>query len=293
MVIYFSGTGNSRYVAAELQKRLDAGELYELTGQRILQPQKQLLEATDKELILWVFPTYAWSVPPVVLRFIDKVKFRGAENARHYMVCTCGDDMGRADDRWRHHIGRRGWTPRGAFSVIAPNNYVCMKGFDVDSLELEKEKIAAIPTRLDEITAKIKRGFADGDLIRGDWAWLKTNIVNPGFLFYQTNPAPFRADPEKCISCGLCSRSCPMENITIAETKIAEKEAVPEKRDVAEKEANKEKKSDATADSPATKSLPKWGPACAMCLRCYHQCPTHAINYGKSTLGKGQYRCKL
>lgn len=253
MIIYFSGTGNSRYVAEGLQKRLDAGALYELSGDRLLEPQKQLLEAPDNELVLWVFPTYAWSVPAIVLRFIDKVRFKGAEQARHYMVCTCGDDMGRADDRWRHHIGRRGWTPRGAFSVTAPNTYLCMKGFDLDSRELEQRKLDAIPPRLDEIAEKINRKFADGDLTRGSAAWLKTNVAYYWFMANKMSPLPFRADPERCTSCGLCARSCPLENISM-------------------------------------KPLPSWGPVCAMCLRCYHHCPSRAIDYGKFTLGKGQYR---
>lgn len=271
MIIYFSGTGNSRYVAQELHKRMDAGELYELTGQRLLKPQAELLEAKENELIIWVFPTYCWSVPPVVVRFIDKVRFKGAELARHYMVCTCGDDMGRADDRWRHHIGRRGWTPRGAFSVTAPNNYVCMKGFDLDSAEVEQQKLSAIPARLDEIVAKINRKFADGDLTRGAVPWLKTNVAYYWFMANKMSPLPFRADPERCTSCGLCARSCPLENITMELPRIRKGEE----------------------QSRDEKRMPHWGPVCAMCLRCYHLCPSRAIDYGKFTLGKGQYRCPV
>lgn len=68
------------------------------------------------------------------------------------------------------------------------------------------------------------------------------------------SPKPFR-HTEKCTSCGLCSRSCPMENIAM---------------------------------KPGG---PEWGKHCALCLRCYHICPTHAVAYGKATDGKGQYIC--
>lgn len=274
MIIYFSGTGNSRYVAEGLQERIDAGELYELTGDRLLNPQKQLLRAADEELILWVFPTYSWSVPPVVLRFIDKVRFKGAEHARHYMVCTCGDDMGRADDRWRHHIGRRGWTPRGAFSVIAPNNYLCMKGFDLDSPQVEQQKIEAIPARLDEIVAKINRKFSDGDLTRGSIPWLKTNVAYYWFMANKMSPLPFHADPERCTSCGLCARSCPLENITMQPASNPSMQKAPGEHGV----------------EKSIQTLPAWGPVCTMCLRCYHRCPSRAIDYGNFTLGKGQYK---
>jgi len=45
-----------------------------------------------------------------------------------------------------------------------------------------------------------------------------------------------------------------------------------------------------TENEGDSKPLPKWGPACMMCLRCYHHCPAHAVKYGRHTDGKGQYR---
>lgn len=259
MVIYFSGTGNSRLVAGELHRRFFPGDtggdkLYELSGDRLLYPQRQLIAVEDSQVVIWVFPVYSWGVPPVVLRFIDKIRFKGAEGARHFMVCTCGDDIGRADDQWRKHLGRRSWIPRGAFSVAMPNTYVCMKGFDVDPSGVEAGKLAAMPGRIDRIEAAIRRGFSESDVVRGSWAWWKTNLVYGLFRAFKMSPLPFRADPEVCTSCGLCARSCPMLNIKME------------------------------------KGNPKWGPACAMCLRCYHQCPVNAISYGRATLGKGQYR---
>lgn len=259
MVIYFSGTGNSRLVAQRLHRHYHPGDgacqkLYPLEGDRLLHPARQLIEAQEGENVIWVFPVYSWGVPPVVLRFIGKVRFKGAEKTRHYMVCTCGDDVGRADDQWRKHLGRRGWTPRGAFSVTMPNTYVCMKGFDTDPADIEAGKLAAMPARIDQIISAIDRRFADSDLTRGSWAWWKTNLVYWLFRGFKMSPLPFKADPAACTACGLCARSCPMLNIKMADRQ------------------------------------PQWGPACAMCLRCYHQCPVHAISYGKETSGKGQYR---
>lgn len=262
MIIYFSGTGNSGLVARELHRRLFPGcksdeGLYRLWGDRLLHPSRQLLEARQGETVVWVFPVYSWGVPPVVLRFIDKVRFKMAETARHYMVCTCGDDVGRADDMWRKHLGRRGWTPAGAFSVIMPNTYVCMKGFDVDPRDVEAGKLAAMPARLDEVAVAIRKGFAGSDVIRGRWAWFKTNLVYTLFRAFKMSPVPFHADSAKCTGCGLCARQCPMMNIRL------------ENR------------------------LPKWGPACTMCLGCYHRCPSHAVSYGKETEGKGQYKAPV
>ena len=252
MIISFSGTGNSLMVARELQKHF-GGDIVELEGDLLLKPACRTLEVPSGEMVIWVFPVYSWGLPPVVEHFIRRSKIKGAHGRNPFMVCTCGDDIGFADNQWRKLIGRRGWNPRGAFSVQMPNTYVLMKGFEVDSPDVAEAKINAMPARVDVIAAAIKRGFAESDVVRGTWAWPKTAVVYPVFKHFCMSPAPFHATAD-CVACGLCARRCPMENITMASGR------------------------------------PEWGKACAMCLRCYHICPHHAVAYGNSTVGKGQKR---
>lgn len=251
MIICFSGTGNSLMVARELQRHI-GGEILSLEGELLLNPAATVHRVPEGEDVVWVFPIYSWGVPPVMARFIRRCKLKGAHESRHFMVCTCGDDIGRADDRWRNLVGRRGWTPRGAFSVIMPNTYVCMKGFDTDAPEVKASKLAAMPERVTRIVAAMRRGFAESDVTRGSYAWLKTAVVYPFFKYTCMSPGPFAAT-DACITCGLCARECPMENITM------------------------------------NNGRPTWGDRCALCLRCYHHCPVHAIEYGKETQSKGQY----
>ncbi len=251
MIFCFSGTGNSLLVARELAARTGR-EITMLEKELLLRPQERLFELAEGEDAIWVFPVHSWGVPPVVRRFIRKCKLKAPPSARHWMIATCGDDIGRADDQWRQEIGRRGWSPMGAFSVAMPNTYVCMKGFDVDSEEVAAAKLAAMPDRVGEIAAAIKRGFSGGDVVRGDHAWLKTAAVYPLFRAFCMSPGAFRADPAKCSGCGLCASECPLGNIEMKD------------------------------------GMPQWGPACAMCLRCYHGCPSRAVDHGKATLGKGR-----
>lgn len=250
MIIVFSGTGNSMAVARELRSRL-GGEIVTLEGDLLAAPSGHTLEVPEGEPLVWVFPVYSWGLPPVVAEFIRRSKIKGAHGIDHFMVCTCGDDIGYADNAWRKLIGRRGWNPRGAFSVRMPNTYVLMKGFDVDAPDVAADKMTAMPARVEAVAGAIRRGFAESDVVRGGTAWLKSSVVYPFFKRFCMSPLPFRCTGD-CTGCGVCAARCPMENISMAG------------------------------------GHPQWGRSCALCLRCYHVCPSHAVAYGKETDGKGQ-----
>lgn len=252
MIFYFSGTGNSLLVALELQKYL-GGEVVRLEGERLLNPSSELFVVPEGEPVVWVFPIYSWGVPPVLIPFLrrSRIKITPEHSTPHFMVCTCGDDTGYADHQWAKIIGRRGWSPRGSFSVQMPNTYVNMKGFDVDTPDVVQAKVAAMPERVRHIADCIKTGFGEADMTRGSWAWVKTYIVYPWFAAFCMSSKPFRFT-NACVKCGLCAKGCPMKNITM------------------------------------TESGPAWGNRCALCLRCYHVCPHHAVAYGKETELKGQ-----
>lgn len=250
MIIVFSGTGNSLAVARKLREHI-GGELVELEGDLLTTPPCRTLEIPAGEVLVWVFPIYSWGMPPVVADFIRRSKIKGAHGINHFMVCTCGDDIGYADNQWRKLIGRRGWNPRGAFSVQMPNTYVLMKGFDVDSPELAASKAAAMPARVASVADAIARGFAESDVVRGSSAWLKSAVVYPFFKRFCMSPLPFHCTGN-CTGCGVCAAGCPTGNISIVDSRL------------------------------------QWGRKCALCLRCYHACPSHAVAYGKETDGKGQ-----
>lgn len=248
MILFFSGTGNSEAVANELAR---------LTGDEIpvcIMPEERIPESNPAGRYIWVFPTYSWNVPPVVQHFIRKVSLPEGNRCKHYMVTVCGDDTGLTALSWRKLIREKGWKDSGAFSVQMPNNYIAFPGFDVDSPEVEKAKIDAMPARVACIADKILSGFSGEDTVRGTAAWFKTKVIYPLFKASCMSPGGFSVNPDKCIRCGKCQRNCPCSNIG--------------------------------ADS---RGLPVWDKNCAFCLRCYHICPTRAITHGIFSKNKGQY----
>ena len=253
MILFFTGTGNSRYVARLLGQELNDDQIIELTGDFLLYPERFKVESGEGQRVIWVFPTYSWGVPPVVVDVISKIKIEGGEWADHYMVTTCGADIGMCHQQWRDLISARWWKPVATFSVPMPNTYVCMKGFDVDSQSIAEGKIHEAPLRVRSIADFIKQRFEIDDVVKGKWPMVKTRFIYPYFKKHYMNPEAFRVRTDVCCSCGKCARNCPMDNIVMKG------------------------------------NFPVWGAGCAMCLRCYHGCPNHAIEFGNSTLTKWQY----
>lgn len=251
MIIWHSGTGNSRLVAERLGSAL---------GLRLVRigpsAPRELAVAAPDEPVVWVFPVYSWGIPPVVVGYMRSVVIAARGRCRHYMVATCGDDTGLTDRQWRREVRRRGWEARGMWSVQMPNNYVLLPGFDVDSECVAQAKLEAAPARIDEIARGIRVGAAADSTVRGSMPGLKSRVLYPLFRRFMMSPRPFGCSGA-CIGCGRCAMVCPERNVTM--------------------------------EGAAPSRHPRWGSRCAMCLACYHACPAHAVVYGRRTRAKGQW----
>ena len=85
MIYWFSGTGNSRFVAEKL------AELTNDTAQNIFMPYTEEHDG----IVGLVFPVYVWMPPFFVSKFIDNFLQNIAPQTYKYVVMTCGDDVGK------------------------------------------------------------------------------------------------------------------------------------------------------------------------------------------------------
>ena len=90
MIVYFSGTGNSRCAAQLLARQLGDG-IFDAGIQIKAGERGQLCSERP-----WVFvaPTYGWQMPHIFADYLRAAVFSGSRAA--YFVLTCGSETGNA-----------------------------------------------------------------------------------------------------------------------------------------------------------------------------------------------------
>ena len=210
MVIYFSGTGNSRYAAETLSLR---------TKDKLVCANEYIKSEVTANLssdtpYIFVAPTYAWRLPRVFSSFIESGSFKGSNAA--YFVMTCGDDIGNARTYIEELCTKKGFSFKGVSAVVMPENYLAV--YDVtektEAKLLISEAYETLKTVSDLIMSgqelpKEKTGIADR---------LKSGLINPIFYSLVVKSKGFHIT-DKCVSCGKCEELCPLNNIKMAQGK--------------------------------------------------------------------------
>lgn len=253
MIFYFSGTGNSKWVAQQTAQHF--GEQMIAMGDYFRPNTDKKPEFTVKanEKIGFVFPIHSWGIPPLVERFMRRVRFEHYTKQEVYAIVTCGDECGYTDRMLRKIWAKRSWNGSQICAVQMPNNYIVMPGFDVDKTELAEQKKQQAELLLPQLWEAISAKTPANYYLRGSMNFLKSNIVYPLFRRYAITDKSFYST-NQCTSCGLCAKVCPVGNISLTD-----------------------------------EGHPVWNGQCTQCLACIHRCPAHAIEYGKATQNKGRY----
>lgn len=211
MIFYFSGLGNSRYVAENLTMEgerlffipeVERNGCYEFT-------------LNEGERLGFVFPVYSWRAPRLVSEFVQKMQLKGKPEYT-FFVTTCGDDCGKTEHYFRNDLERKGLELDAAIAIQMPNTYVNLPGMDVDPVDVSDEKLRKAKLRIAEIKALLENKERTSQMIITGMAGLKSDIIQPVFYKMLVTDKKFHTT-NACVGCGICADRCPLENITIAD----------------------------------------------------------------------------
>ena len=210
MVLYYSGTGNSKFIAKCIASALETDCLN--LNERIKAEDTSSVQ-TEENVIL-VTPTYAWRIPHIVSDWLEKVDLVSAK--RIWFVMDCGSEIGNAAKYNQEVAAQKALTYMGTAQIVMPENYIAMFGAP-KAEEARKIVRNAEPTIMDIIAhIKAEQPFAvprnnlyDRIMIGPD---------KPIIYHFIVKSDAFRTDAT-CVGCGQCVKNCPLNNITLKDRK--------------------------------------------------------------------------
>lgn len=252
MILYFSATGNTKWIAQQLSTFISDSRIYSITN-----IESDIFETINEgEALGFCFPIHAWGIPEPMVRFIQHLS-KTKRIPYIYMVCTCGDDCGKVHLQFKRILKKLGHRPNYMASIQMPNTYVNLPGFDVDTDETVQNKKRKAAETIQHIAQQVKQNKQGCYVYQGTFPWFKSTVLKYAFKRFLVKDKYFTLTDD-CIGCGKCVKTCPSNNMMME------------------------------GNHPVWIH----NGDCTTCMACYHHCPRHAIRFGKHTDKKGQYYFK-
>ena len=281
VIYYFSGTGNSLYVAKLLSDDLNfsyRSMSKSMNGEVTFEPIDQ---------IVLVFPMYNHSFPLIVKEFLMMLSERMSLSQLHFSaVCTYGNDLGITLIQLDKLLQELGADLSLGYGIKMPYNYVQPTGFRMrgflDSFKTKEYSDLEIQEANEQARSRVRalvplirdRGFTEPEansvlieslvdrlglqntVQKKVWAKVAGTFTTKDESFYDMvkhMDEGFSVN-EKCIRCGICSSVCPVHNIT-----------------------------------NENDGKPAFNHDCEQCFACVAWCPAQAIDFRKTTVDRKRY----
>ena len=245
-IFFFSGTGNTWWVADRIKKQLDQRGINADTVSIDTVDQKKAdwwIKTSD--IVFFGWPIYGSDLPAPMKRFIDGLMV--VEKGKHvHTFCTQMKFSGDGAWLYHKHFEAKGLTIDTAEHFEMPSNISIWNG--PLGPPKSEEKITHIMDECEKKIAYYIETLMQGEArVRGRHSkalgvWQRA----PYRMFYKRMQNLLDVDKDRCTKCGLCAKLCPSANIKM-------------------------------------EGFPAHQGQCDLCMRCYAFCPESAITYRGKT----------
>lgn len=201
MILYFSATGNSKYVAARLAQAV---------GQEIISIVDCIKDNSyrfEDDMIGIVSPTYYWGLPGIVKDFLEKASFK---TDYLYFVATYGTTPGAVGYMADKAI--QGCSINACYSVRMADTWTPI--FDLSTPEKIAKYMKKTETEIDKVIQNVNRRCTNKYISQRVLAFATELFAQPLYYKQACLTSHFHVE-NSCTGCGLCAKKCPIQAIEI------------------------------------------------------------------------------
>lgn len=201
MILYFSATGNCKYVATRLAQATGQ-EMYSIAD-CIRNGQYDFSDGT----VGIISPAYDWGLPSIVKEFLEKASFR---TDYLYFAATYGTIPGAIGYMANKAIRER--TIDAYYSVRMPDTWAPI--FDLSTPEKVAKYTRHTESEIDRMIQGVRERRTNRHLRPRTPAIITKLIAEPLYNKKVRCTSNLHAE-NTCIGCGLCAKKCPVQAIAM------------------------------------------------------------------------------